>query len=533
MKAGSRMQQSVKQVSDQTISSLCGEITTSLNKAWNDVENARNRHTVARVGLAEQNSAVLAKALRACTSNSDMLDTHLMKKELNMCGVTSLRETTDLRFLLRASLLVDSGKPDAPLQAVRTLNDLVMSPVHMSPPELAYNVLRFYVMHPHEWSEKFKDVPHILGSMLSNKMQFLSHWEHVPLQHENLAAVDQEEQEQGYEGSYGNDITTETHVQFRREFPEIGDNVFIFIGNDSLTQTPSMHAHDPNTHDCLVRAHRETMNAAYRMGIAPKRILLSISPKLALCVSMVPTTMHGHLFNLDARVLVLPDNYHNSKQVNYNHPAGTTLCLSCTGISNDQNPLYSPGHCKRVSLQVLKSVSSPGVGPCPKDVVSLAALHLYRAAKEVGRIHMLTQMAKSILKERTVHTPASTKLTAAQKGVHLRDEVKLYNYYQSVTQELNATERAIWDEAVRVMDMNKEPPLSIIYKSGKIDHLCSPIKNAHSQYHMQSTHHVQAIFNIRGKVPIQCKPSGHWSSKTLQVSIDNDWDLECSLLCYS
>jgi hypothetical protein len=267
------------------------------------------------------------------------------------------------------------------------------------------------------------------------------------------------------------------------------------------------------------------------MGLSPKHIVFHVDSDNIISISVLPTTSHGHVFNLNSQILVMPNNCEVSKMHNYSSPPDKTLCICATGIKNDKNLLYQMGACKKISVQMMNSVAHRDLGPHPIDIIGIAVPHLYAVAKNLGRIHLMTQIGKSILKSRLDHTDETLKLVGEQRGAQLRDEVKLCSYWNSIKSALSEGERACLYKGMSNMRSSDVPMIS--YKTGSMDNHVTKIHPSTSTQNNnnQGNHHVQAVFHIRGGVAVPCK-SLNRGMDSLKVHVDNDWDLECNILSY-
>lgn len=493
-----------------------------LLKAHGDLSASVAKMARKRSRINVMNKAVLLDSIREMLiqnqQSGDMQHSHVA---LSNPRTHALRESTDIRFMFSACIVKNNKE-------FRNVNELVFSPVHMPGPQFAYLSLCFYAMHPNAWPASLAKVQSTLRMMLVNRQAFMQHWNSHCIEN-----VDRGESGD-IDAVHKLDITRSAVSYHSCRFPEFGEGCIAYVGNhEDLTIASSLTVGMAHVHNGITRALRDTMNAAQRMGIEPRSLNVIFDEEHTLNISVTPTTMHGHVFNLDARVMALPMNYAMSKEVNSIQPPESVLCLSCTGIRNDCNLFYKPGMCKRVVLETLRSVSHQEFGPRRHDIIALAGEHMLFTARSIGNIHLITQVGKSILKLRpeSGQTDASRALIAGQKGQYLRDEVKLRTYYNAIKDSLTADEEACLRSALRIIHNNKQSVLTITCSDGSTEHHATSIMPDHNAFHNQSVHHVQAVFHVHGGIIVPVRKLG-LRIDTIKVHIDNEWPLECNLLCY-
>jgi hypothetical protein len=530
------------------------------------VHHAHGKYVNEHAKLKEFNELVLADTMRSCIDSGIVRGVH---RQLNVQDSSVLKDSTDIRFVFEAKLVQKQASPTVNTETntstetntntetktnqkrngveTRTVRELIFSPIHMNHKEFAFHALKFFTLHPKEWPDGSEHVREALSVLMRDPGRFVLGWEAVEervCEDEDTEENTQENMEEGtttenvdtdspqkIASAKERDITSEIVAHYQRACPEIGASAMVFIGNDDMTLAPASRDKCVHVHANIIRSHRDTMNAAFEMGLAPKHVLLQIDPDNIVSISVLPTTSHGHVFNLNSQVIVIPTNYTSSKIHNSVSIPDKVLCICATGIKNDRNLLYQMGSCKKISVELMNAVAHRDLGPHPIDIIGIAVPRLYLVAKNLGRIHLMTQIGKSILKSRLNHTDATLKLVGEQRGAQLKDEVKLCNYWNSIRSELSEDERDCLYKGMNNMKTSGVP--SISYKNGSMDSHVSKIHPSAEtrNNNNQSNHHVQAVFNIRGGVTVPCR-SLNRGMDSLKVHVDNDWDLECNILSY-
>lgn len=276
----------------------------------------------------------------------------------------------------------------------------------------------------------------------------------------------------------------------------------------------------------LHRCANETDIAMQCMGVQAQTTVLQVSSKDAtngavdftmqvICTPCCAEQKNPQVLQYDAYI---PRK--NSKASN-----NASLAISVAGIRHDNLTQYPAGICKQFDIENAELSIHPVLGAHEMDVCDLGMAKILNVAKLVAEIHMMTQIGKSILKARENKTADIMALTSEQKGSHLKDEIKLCNYWDSIRSQMSSDEIFVLDNALRSM-----LPTNIQYtlKNGAIHSECTPINHRLAQ----SSHSLQTTVNIKGNLSFPCREL-QCKQKFLTTRIDNDWDLECNLVCYN
>ena len=167
----------------------------------------------------------------------------------------------------------------------------------------------------------------------------------------------------------------------------------------------------------------------------------------------------------------------------------------------------------------------------------------------------MTQIAKSILKTRENPSTEVREMTAEQRGIHLKDESRLCAYWTSMYALLDESEKKCFSNAVaNLRDGTKKILVSL--KDSDITQACTHVgtqigshigaahmgiapigatidnnTGASMDSKVQNMHHMHAKVNIKASMVVPMYKMNR-NFKTLNVRIDNDWDLEINSICY-
>lgn len=302
------------------------------------------------------------------------------------------------------------------------------------------------------------------------------------------------------------------------------------------TVNPGLDTHDLTTVH-LQRGVVETTNAMKHLGISPKVAIVYVNSKngsnggynATMQLVTVPCSTHGtfaHDVTSDAYVLSMPRA--TSRE------GASVLAITLTGIQHDAVSEYPAGLCKKIALQHVHSPIHTKFGVHDMNAIELTMQHLLKSAHWIGEIHLMSQIAKTILKARLHKSSDVAKLTVEQKGIHLKDEIKLCAYWNALQAELTQTERRCLDNAVHRMHDTR--PLTYVCKDGNVYSACTPVVNdvqgKRPLTNVQSAHSVHAVVCIKGAMNFPSR-SLNCDKLSLNVRIDNDWTFECHALVYN
>ena len=150
----------------------------------------------------------------------------------------------------------------------------------------------------------------------------------------------------------------------------------------------------------------------------------------------------------------------------------TALCVATIGIQHDRGGIGSddvetPLHLSRKIAMVQTNLPlHPRYGVDSADLTELMLPHVIQYAENVGRIHMMSQCAKTILKQRPEKSEAVQQLTCEQRGTHLKNAHKLILYWKQLDQELTSPERRCLNNAMRILD-DRSVPLTMTCTSAQ------------------------------------------------------------------
>lgn len=287
----------------------------------------------------------------------------------------------------------------------------------------------------------------------------------------------------------------------------------------------------------LDRCANEVSSAMQHMGVCAQRSFVKIcklgqnadnesntkSDNYLLCLQLLttPTAEDKKIIqNINSNVYI---PYQTKNQHSKND---SVFSVSVTGIKHDAMQNYPRGLCKQYNIQNISIPINKKHGGHDLDVSVIGLQKIWQAAKSISEIHMMTQIGKSILKMRTEKTSEISSITADQKGVHLTDEGKLCAYWNTISNALTETEEKRLQMALKAMKQNNTFKYTFVH--GNIHSAATPITDKR----LQSMHSIQAKINIKGNVKFPF-PLPNDENNRLQVRIDNDWNLECNMICYN
>lgn len=287
----------------------------------------------------------------------------------------------------------------------------------------------------------------------------------------------------------------------------------------------------------LRRSLRECTEATHYYNITPKELLVHARDNSGGCawvlrVNITPTAQ-THRSALDV-TRVATQAAADQLNSDPKRITGKMLCVSVVGIQNDHvhtgNPL---SHNKRFSLQQVGWTPHNKFGVHDLHYIRFALPKVKEYARWIGEIHLMTQVAKAILKTREgdiLSSPEVAEAVAEQRGAQLKDEGKLCSYWHRVHSLLDCNEEACLQKFVSQLK-SRADILKIEYKSGGLAQACEPVGVHADRPKIRSLNRLHTTLTIKGacSVPIE---SLNRSDKLLKIRINNDWDIEIGSMAY-
>jgi hypothetical protein len=426
--------------------------------------------------------------------------------------VSAIHDASKIRFRYDA-VLAKRSNVDAVPNVLRSTTAYISAPTNLTRAEFAYHALQLFAMDPSPWpkdKETGSNGRESLLRILANKEAFIHGWKNNPNTEDGPL-----------------DITREYEYIASQEFPHTsaspGFISEVLIGNDNLNIAPDNASPD------IIRAHSDATNAAAYLGIAPKQIIAALEPGVTLSVTAVMTTAGStaDTINVDTRIWVPSAAVTSAATPEAPRKPESSVFVTATGIRNDDNLRYLQGQCKRVAVSNARTQTHRELGTHPHEAIRIAAPHIAHSAQSIGRIHIISQVAKAILKLRPEAERGQdvAKLVGEQKGSRLKDEVRLAGYYQELKSQLTRAERSVLFNAVTIL--NQRHPLIITATEGGCDSHCF-----RGERGLQTVHNVHAKVRMQGGIAFPCNELENAGGKQLKAHIDNNFHVECNLLSY-
>lgn len=319
-------------------------------------------------------------------------------------------------------------------------------------------------------------------------------------------------------------VSTEDGESLSREFKTPGGTVTI-----SASELPVLHAAEDHDEESLqlVRAAASISHALAALGHPPRGAVLHVETpqgRATVEVGTLLTVPEGKfVHDVDSSVYV------GGAPARQESGSTALLAVACSGIQHDA--IFERGGEAAKSIIVLQGASPmhPAFGLHDTAAVQLTMPQILRTAHWVGEVHFMTQIGKTILKSRPEKDSEVLKLTVEQRGVHLKDEVKLCAYWEAISGALEPKERRCLDLAVQ--RMHEKRPIAYEALGGAISSQGSPalVGAKASGLPPKSLHHVEARVRIKGAMSFPCAMLQR-GPRSLNVRIDNVWLLESHLL---
>lgn len=414
-------------------------------------------------------------------------------------NISSIHDASAIRFRYDAHLIKTVG--NNPI-IQRSTSAFINAPTNLTRAEFAYSSLQLFAMDPSKWPEGSESAKARLLEILSNKVAFINGWE------TNNTNMDK-----------ALDITSEYDYITKKSF----DASEILIVNDALTLTPD------DTSPNIVRAHRDAMNAAAHLGIAPKQIIVNLVPNYTIGISAIITTAgkQSDTIAIDTRIWAPSALIKTPSPSSPQPPPDSSITISATGIRNDDNLHYLQGQCKRIAVNKSNTQAHRELGTHPVEAVRIAVPHIIHSIKSIGKVHLMSQIAKSILKLRPPESRSEqvAKLVCEQRGSRLKDEVRLANYYNQLKSELTRQEKdALYST---MQNINEKDPLQYKTVDGSSETHCF-----RGERGLQTVHNVHAAIRVNGGIKVPCEKIPGCTERSLKVHIDNLFQIESNMLAY-
>lgn len=411
--------------------------------------------------------------------------------------------------------ITESSRLRMSLHAVATYEDtkasiceLILFPHGLSDVKLAHDALRFVNSYANTWPPELKRLGDILHDCLRHPLNAPS----------ALKVTD-----------YCAEKDTTTTVDARKSADFMSalttTKPVLLIGNNRLHMPPNDASLD------VIRAHRDAMFAARSMGLAPQTFVFDTEAG-SISIALTPTTAPGYTYDISSNVLYLPEKDTSRRTPLHSTAPSSSIVITATGIQSDSNLDYPTGACKKLTVRELHAQHHRELGAHPKDLVSISAEQIAQAAYNIGRIHLMTQIGKALLKARTQHTEHTAALISEQRGAHLKDEVRLCRYWQQIHAALNKPELECFSRAVR--SLGNRGTFQFECKDGTLEQTCAPVHledEKRKTAHLQGTHHVCATVHIAGSTTVPLKTL-NCGKDSVRVYISNDWNIESNSISF-
>jgi hypothetical protein len=443
--------------------------------------------TEARLQLASSELQATQKAYMRTVFNSQVAEMHSGSKQ-----ATNARNAhTDMTYTMSCTILSHVHEKPVEISSV----DTVLVPDDTSRQAALRMQLRLLANKAAIWPQDMQDSKMALAQLVSSEQGFSSGWTCLP----------------------GDTNILHKSIKLHDLSAKIFLRPHTFKVQTSLPTTRTLE---------LQRCANETDMAMQCMGVQAQTTVLHVS-SLDATNGIVDFTMQVICTPCCAEKKALQKLQYDAYVPCKNSDASnnTALAISVAGIRHDNMAQYPIGICKQFDIGNVALSIHPFKGAHEMDVCTLGMQKILNVAKLVAEIHMMTQIGKTILKTRPHKTPDIAALTSEQKGYHLKDEIKLCNYWDSIRRQMTSDEIFVLDNALRSLI-----PGNIQYtiKNGEIHSACTPINRSLAQ----SSHSLQTTVNIKGNLSFPCREL-QCKQKFLTTRIDNDWNLECNLVCYN
>jgi hypothetical protein len=164
------------------------------------------------------------------------------------------------------------------------------------------------------------------------------------------------------------------------------------------------------------------------------------------------------------------------------------------------------------------------------DALRFAMPLLRNTAHGIGELHFMTQIGKLLLRTRPEKNTEIAKLTEVQRGVHLKNEAKLFAYWTAVSGALDPSEHRCLTAAMACFHEKK--PLTYEAVDGRVTSSASPVvvdsSMPRGKMPTRSLHHVELSVRIKGGMTVPCS-SLQRADSVVHVRIDNVWKFESQL----
>lgn len=212
---------------------------------------------------------------------------------------------------------------------------------------------------------------------------------------------------------------------------------------------------------------------------------------------------------------------------------GRMLAVSVVGIQNDHVDDTVPLSCvKRFALQEVAWTPHNRFGVHDVHYAHFAMPQIRKYAQWLGEIHMMTQVAKALLKSRDSlqSAPELNEVVAEQRGAQLKSEARLCAYWNKINGMLNAEEQECLQGFIATLRKRPEM-LSMEFKQGVLAQTADVLGDDFKYPKTRSLNRSSVTLNIKAAFGLPIEKLNR-SDKFLKVRINNDWDLEMSTLAY-
>eukprot|EP00961_Rhodomonas_salina_P295432 3935449-Rhodomonas_salina.1 len=306
-----------------------------------------------------------------------------------------------------------------------------------------------------------------------------------------------------------------------RAFP--GEDVHAFI-----TETPLTHCDDTHTLEDvhLARAARSLTHCLWQLDMPARTAIMHVKCD-AGCATLrfetCPCAPDGSPAHDLARDVFLPRPTRAPAAAE-----GKTLAVLCTGLQHDDMFSAPERGLKHIATDIAPALVHPRFGVHETQAARLAMPHLLQTAHNIGEIHLMTQIAKALLRSRPEKDSHVAALTVEQKGAHLRNEERLCAYWEAVQAALDPAEARCLRSAVQ--HMRDAGTLSYRARTGRLCSSPAPVFDLATRSPARSLHHVEVTVHIKGALAVPCATLGR-AEKRLAVRVDNNWVLESHVAC--